>query len=126
MIANEFCTRSHPHEAMDRECELLAEIARLNSESVHLKAELTASKFREAAARREALLEAVPYADIRRAIAHTKDNANALKQFEGSADEARCRQLCAAYLDEWIISHEMGKKLELLERAASRVTEGEG
>jgi hypothetical protein len=44
MVANEFCTRSHPHEDMDRECELLTEIARLNNESVHLKAELAAAR----------------------------------------------------------------------------------
>jgi len=51
---------------------------------------------------------------LREQSAHVKDNANRLKAFEGSADEARCRELAACYLDEIALTIEMEEKLDAL------------
>lgn len=56
-----------------------------------------------------------------RQAAHVKDNANRLKAFKGQADEARCRELAALFLEE--IAHTVRLDEEL---AALRGGKGGG
>lgn len=56
--------------------------------------------------------DAIPVSDIKAEIAHIHDNASRLKELAGQKHEARCRELCAVYLGEFISSWEMKKALE--------------
>lgn len=57
--------------------------------------------------------------DIEREIAHIKRNGISLAKFGGQeADEGRCRELCAMYLREFILSYRMGQRLKALDLAA--------
>ena len=58
--------------------------------------------------------DAIPVADILAEIEHIKDNSSRLRAFGGMEDEARCRVLCAMYLEEFIHSKRIGDKLREL------------
>ena len=62
--------------------------------------------------------EAVPVADIEAEIQHIRQNGIDLARFSAQdADEGRCRELCAMYLQEFITSERMRKKLVALDSA---------
>ena len=63
----------------------------------------------------EPVAEVVSVADIESEIAHIKQNGIDLAKFGGeNIDEGRCRELCAMYLQEFIISKRMQDKLSVL------------
>jgi hypothetical protein len=64
---------------------------------------------------RDAVREAVKR-HVRAAAAHIKENADALKAFDWEHNEARCRELCAMYLEEIALTMDMGDRLAELSR----------
>ena len=48
---------------------------------------------------------------VRATAAHIKENADALKQFDWERNEARCRDLCAMYLEEIALTMDMNDRL---------------
>lgn len=65
--------------------------------------------------------DAIPLADIIEQIDHVKQNGIDVAKFGGqNADEGRCRELCAMYLREWVLSEEMRRKLVALSTPSAR------
>jgi hypothetical protein len=57
--------------------------------------------------------DAIPIREILQQVDHIEQNGLSLAKFGGrDADEGRCRELCAMYLREFILTHEMGKRLQ--------------
>jgi hypothetical protein len=74
----------------------------------------------EAMAQEDALREAVKR-HVRATAAEIKENAEALKQYDWEKNEARCRELCAMYLEEIALSMDMGDRIAELSRLAMNV-----
>lgn len=56
--------------------------------------------------------EAIPVSEIEAAISHIQQNGIAVAKYGGEhADEGRCRELCAMYLEEFIVTLRMQQKL---------------
>ncbi len=80
------------------------------------KAVVMAHAVEDAAARRaEVAAPSIPISEIEREIEHIKTNGVSLAKFGGqSADEGRCRELCAMYLRDFISARQMSKRLKEL------------
>lgn len=51
--------------------------------------------------------DSIPVADILRQIEHIRANAMSLASYAGQKEEARCRELCALYLHDFIVNHKL-------------------
>lgn len=58
--------------------------------------------------------DSIPVSDIEDEIAHIQQNADGLRRFTGQENEARCRELCAMYLREFIQSWRFQQQLDAL------------
>ena len=65
----------------------------------------------------ETVREAVSFADLEAAAAHIEQNGSNLRVKFGDEYEGRCRELCAMYLREFIVSQRMQTKLDKLNHA---------
>ncbi len=65
-------------------------------------------------ARAEGMRDAVSFADLEAAAAHIEQNGSNLRVKFGHEHEGRCRELCAMYLREFIVSQRMKQKLAIL------------
>lgn len=52
---------------------------------------------------------------LRSQAAHIKENAEALRKFDWQGNEARCRELCAMYLDETAHIMDLDDKLRAIQ-----------
>ena len=62
--------------------------------------------------------ESIPVSEIEAEIDHIKQNAEGLRHFTGHENEARCRELCAMYLREFIQSWRYGEQLKAMNHSS--------
>lgn len=63
----------------------------------------------------------ISIAAIQEEIAHIQQNGIDVAKFGGQdLDEGRCRELCAMYLSEFILSHRLGQQLDALDAQRSK------
>lgn len=59
----------------------------------------------------------IPIAELLTEIEHISENGALLREKFGEEHEGRCRELCAMYLREFVLSHELGLRVAAIDAA---------